>query len=583
MVFGKKLLARDLEVAAAFSKSSGLDAVTKDGDLVNRKGGFEGGYHEERDSRIASLVRLRAATAQVAELEGKESDLKRSAEDVEAALNDLLRELQDLERERDQLSRSTEQAALEITHRRRQIEAAQESVELKSRKLRQLRDDLTAARHQVDVYRAELGTPLHSKLSAAEKEELTTLGERSETLFGELRELEEKVLVIGRQRDGLKADLHTNLLKRLEEARRQLDAVSLKSENAYDNEIGDTVSQIEVSSKSARLYEAELNEIDSSLDKYRHELSTLERDFAQKRQDEEESARTIDAAAKMQDKLLSKRSLLQENIQQKQRQIRDLGTLPRKELEEFRGLSEKPLLGRLKEVQEELKQYAGVNRKALDQYVSFNEQRESLLVRSQQLVRDNASIQQLLSTLDQQKEEAILRTFHDVKGHFADVFKELVPAGEGQLLMGDEVGGEVETQVETPAQMMPGLSGVQIRVSFAGGGQNYDMQQLSGGQKALVALALIFAIQRSDPAPFYLFDEIDQALDANYRASVAGLIRRQAESSESPAQFITTTFRPELVNVADKCYGISLQHKVSSIIPLDKVSKDSLLTALYGF
>lgn len=65
------------------------------------------------------------------------------------------------------------------------------------------------------------------------------------------------------------------------------------------------------------------------------------------------------------------------------------------------------------------------------------------------------------------------------------------------------------------------FQGVQVRVSFSGAGQQYQMSQLSGGQKALVALALIFAIQRCDPAPFYLFDEIDQALDANYRAGVA--------------------------------------------------------------
>lgn len=54
-----------------------------------------------------------------------------------------------------------------------------------------------------------------------------------------------------------------------------------------------------------------------------------------------------------------------------------------------------------------------------------------------------------------------------------------------------------------------------------------DMQQLSGGQKSLVALTLIFAIQKCDPAPFYLFDEIDQALDAQHRKAVAGKLNAQ--------------------------------------------------------
>ncbi|EDO34135.1 predicted protein [Nematostella vectensis] len=87
------------------------------------------------------------------------------------------------------------------------------------------------------------------------------------------------------------------------------------------------------------------------------------------------------------------------------------------------------------------------------------------------------------------------------------------------------------------------------------------MNQLSGGQKSLVALALIFAIQKCDPAPFYLFDEIDQALDPQFRKAVAEMIRNLAVK----AQFITTTFRPELLESADKFYGVKFRNKVSHI------------------
>lgn len=91
-------------------------------------------------------------------------------------------------------------------------------------------------------------------------------------------------------------------------------------------------------------------------------------------------------------------------------------------------------------------------------------------------------------------------------------------------------------------------SGVKVRVSF-GMGEVQTMQQLSGGQKTMVALTLIFAIQRCDPAPFYLFDEIDAALDSQYRTTVAKMLEKQMQDARNPAQFIVTTFHPQIVNV----------------------------------
>lgn len=91
------------------------------------------------------------------------------------------------------------------------------------------------------------------------------------------------------------------------------------------------------------------------------------------------------------------------------------------------------------------------------------------------------------------------------------------------------------------------------------------MRQLSGGQRTLVSLALIFAIQRCDPAPFYLFDEVDAALDPQYRTSVAAMLRRQADDARAPSQFIVTTFHPQLLQQADKIYGVSHTNRVSQV------------------
>jgi len=91
----------------------------------------------------------------------------------------------------------------------------------------------------------------------------------------------------------------------------------------------------------------------------------------------------------------------------------------------------------------------------------------------------------------------------------------------------------------------------------------------------LCALALVFAIQRCDPAPFYLFDEIDANLDAQYRTAVAAMLQQLSEGG----QFICTTFRPEMVLVAEKCYGVSYSNKTSSI---DVVGMEAALEFVEG-
>lgn len=275
--------------------------------------------------------------------------------------------------------------------------------------------------------------------------------------------------------------------------------------------------------------------------------------------------------------VISKRELYSQKIQQ-------LGSLPPPaELANFQSLSISALLRELEKVNKKLKKYSHVNKKAYDQYVNFSEQRESLLGRKQELDRGADKVRELMESLDRQKDEAINRTFRGVSAHFKDVFKELVPDGTGELIMKTALDEAEEDSDDDDVTDVPDdkadpdvslYRGIGIKVRFASVGENFLMSQLSGGQKALVALALIFSIQRCDPAPFYLFDELDQALDSTYRAAVASLIQRQANSADNPTQFIVSTFRPELVSVANRCYGISHQNKVSSVHHLSK--KDAL-------
>ncbi|KAJ1255362.1 hypothetical protein BS78_K254900 [Paspalum vaginatum] len=246
--------------------------------------------------------------------------------------------------------------------------------------------------------------------------------------------------------------------------------------------------------------------------------------------------------------------------------IRDLGLLPDDSFEAYKTRNRKQLQKMLYDCNEQLQQFSHVNQKALDQYVNFTEQREQLQRRRAELDAGNQKIMELILLLDQRKDESIQRTFKGVARHFREVFSELVQGGHGYL-DGDACGDDNDDDVPSnpnPEGRIEKYIGAKVKaISFTGKGETLSMKQLSGGQKTLVALTLIFAIQRCDPAPFYLFDEIDAALDPQYRTAVGNMIRRLADMANT--QFIVTTFRPEIVKVTDKLYGVTHKNRVSYI------------------
>ena len=168
----------------------------------------------------------------------------------------------------------------------------------------------------------------------------------------------------------------------------------------------------------------------------------------------------------------------------------------------------------------------------------------------------------MIYSLQEQKDEAIKKSFFHISANFEKIFSKLVPNGVGKLILLKK-GNDMATQSET----LDNYDGVAISVSFNSiNDEQQRIEQLSGGQKSLCAIALILAIQSCDPAPFYLFDEIDANLDTQYRGAVANVISSLARN----AQFICTTFRPEMLQVADKFYGVAYNNKVSVVSEIDK-------------
>ena len=601
-VFGKKLIARDFDTARQFATECNMDAITMEGDEVNRKGALEGGFHDERRSRLAAHAGIAEARLKLAEAVARQGGVEKASMEVDGAVSHVMGEIQREEAKRANTRMVGGQAGLELK------QCGEDLLRLEDRLLKDEAEALPAARAelaaleaQATSFRAELGTTLAQTLSADERATLARLKASVAKLTASAKAAAAAFDEAAEDRQRLVSLLKDNLLKRVSEVKEQLSSAGGDGlggdADVEERKVGLAQKKAELGlvSREAEECSEGLRKRDKATAAAKEARRLCKKRLGDLKAQEAADAEALAEVEKQTEKQLNKRSMLVQKREENLRKIQQLGSLPAAELDEHSGDSVKELMKKLHKVNQGLTKYSHVNKKALDQYVNFSEQREGLLERKKELDKGASAIEELIVALDRQKDEAILRTFKGVSKHFGEVFKELVPQGRGQLIMrtsadredaaggggadDDEGGGGGSASLSSQASSVSAsggggpkvvdFEGVQVRVSFTPNGEVFLMSQLSGGQKALVALSMIFAIQRCDPAPFYLFDELDQALDSTYRASVAAMIQRQANAAQ-PTQFITTTFRPELVKVASKCYGISLQNKNSNIHALSK-------------
>ncbi|KRZ34968.1 putative NADH dehydrogenase [ubiquinone] iron-sulfur protein 2, mitochondrial [Trichinella pseudospiralis] len=426
------------------------------------------------------------------------------------------------------------------------------------RQLSSLESTLQQLEAQKESLNRDLGSEMLSQLTADEQsslEELNrrilTLKESAKVLFNERSELET-------EKNRLENQLQKNLLRKKEELQLRLQEISMadrtQSLDSHQSELLIVTQRITEISRR-------MGELEHQLEEYYIGKKKLNQQLEMCQNQEREVQAKITEDAKEMEKMANKQSMLLRKKEDTMKKIRELGSLPSDAFDKYHNLSSKQLFKQLEQCNNELKKYENVNKKALDQFVSFSEQKEKLLKRKDEVDGNLESIMDMISQLDQKKYDAIQLTFKLVSKYFEEVFHELVPTGRGHLVMKTmEMNGDNAVDLASIPQVEQ-FTGVGIKVAFSGADETKEMQQLSGGQKSLVALALIFAIQKCDPAPFYLFDEIDAALDARHRKSVAEMIHKLSSS----AQFITTTFRRELLESADKFYGVKFRNKVSHI------------------
>jgi len=203
----------------------------------------------------------------------------------------------------------------------------------------------------------------------------------------------------------------------------------------------------------------------------------------------------------------------------------------------------------LNKVNKELQKYDKVNRFAKDDLQEFIDKKNNIKEKLEDLDEKVKTIYSFIENIDNKNNEAIQDTFENVKKSFAKFFKYLTGNGKGNMELSQD------------------KKAIHISVSFNEEQKNSQtMYQLSGGQKTAAGVALIFALSTIEPPPFYILDEIDAALDPNYRTNLANLIKELSKNN----QFIISTFKPELIDVSDNIYMVKFANKTSNIIKIEK-------------
>jgi structural maintenance of chromosome 3 (chondroitin sulfate proteoglycan 6) len=594
-IFARTIICPSLPVASSYVKSHDVNAITIDGDRIERKGALTGGSHDAKKSRLDAAHALGRFQD---EHHTESTKLQKIQGDIvthDQRITELISQRTELENRSEQIMKGRQAIFDEIEAMREEERTCQKTLKKLQDEEEKLTSSLSTCQLKKTALAEELQTPLRRGLATAEEAELKSLTTLADEQEKQLAEKIESVQAKRKQKELLDIELYGNLKREQEKITDKLASAGegqgysqaaiesggrslSQSIAAHKKQLRDTNKQLNEKVKSLERMENKVEDLQSKVKEEQEKLDQKTRELA-------DDARSLDKQDKILTQIMTKLRDCVKRREEAEQKIRELGVVPGEAYQRHIASSAETIMKAMHKINGALKKYSNINKRAVEQYDRSARTRDELISRQQELEVSKESIQELIDTLDMQKDEAIERTFKQVSRNFGEIFEKLVPMGRGMLIMQkkfDPAANDEEEEDEDAMQVddedgegtarkksksnIENYTGVSIKVSFNSKvDEGLRIQQLSGGQKSLVALAIVFAIQKCDPAAFYLFDEIDANLDAQYRTAVASMIQRLSAN----AQFITTTFRPELVGVGEKHYGVLFNaQKVSSLQPI---------------
>lgn len=542
------MLAPDLETAITLAKQHPESRfVTLHGDLAYGGGMVTAGskeqiqqglIHKKREIRVLA-ARKTACDQQTEALATTRADLAKSCAEAEQSLQSLkqeqrLAELQllahekDLQRSREEVQRLEERLLLKGHEDAQIIEEKEhlhdELIESGARKqaseslkagveneIAAIQNDLAARRRDMDVVRGEVTA---MKVAAA------ALKEKQESARASMSRVEKLV-----------ASLQEKLQKQNEEGR-----ICRNSLDKLKGEVSEAEKQLNSLTLEHAAKETQLQSVKSACDEASTRLRGEESLLKSLKEEDEHLRRQASEA-------ILKHSTLELEFENTALQLRDRFRMNPAELpspEPDADFDEEQMSARLESLQKQVEDFGEVNLTAIEEYQELDERHNFLAAQKADLEESLNSLQQAIQRINRTTRKRFAETFELVNEKFKEVFPRLFCGGKAELKLTNE-----DDMLETGLDIIVQPPGKKL--------QNVSL--LSGGEKALTAVALIFSIFLIKPSPFCLLDEVDAPLDDANIGRFNEMIREMSAFS----QFILITHSKTTMAVADTLYGVTME------------------------
>ncbi len=557
-LLGRIAVAEDLDCAAAIAGQYGyrFRVVTLDGQVVNTGGSLTGG----------SLVRnsgLLSRASQIAKIKKHAEELRVQGETAAAALK-----------------KASEEAAAEeaaLSGAKGELAAAREErIRLESERGRLLADLERIKKESADLQKESAGA---SERLEAQKKARSDARERSESFSQQAAAQKAQLAEISGSREEMnrKMDELTEKIRRIE-----LDRLSARKDvQSLQNSVLEIEGRMRGHREKIESLQAEIQSFQSSTSELNRKIEQAAQEAETLRKTSKDSAGQIDGlnARRME---LEKRSVElrakeREKSEEKEKISRDLALLEERKAglqKEYDGIisqlweeyeltrreaeeqqkqkieDEAQAKKRLAVLKGEIKNLGSVNVGAVEEYKEVSGRYEFMKNQIADVEQSRDGLKKLIDSLTKQMRDLFTTRFELINRNFVETFRDLFGGGTAKLSLtdpGDVLNSGIEISVRPPGKIVTHL------------------EALSGGEKALVAIALYFAIMKVNPPPFCVLDEIEAALDDVNVSRFAAYLRRMNQKT----QFIVITHRRGSMEEADVLYGVTMQEEgVSKLLEM---------------